>query len=50
MPRALLEDKETHKSLKGHLEKAKEFFKSYPLVMSHFIEETTRETGYGKMP
>jgi hypothetical protein len=40
MPRVektLLEDKETYKSLKGHLEKEKKFFQNYPSVMSHFI-------------
>jgi hypothetical protein len=41
----LLEGIETYKSLKGNLEKEKDIFESYPLVMSHFIEETTRETG-----
>jgi hypothetical protein len=51
MPRVnktLLEGRETYKSLKGHLEKEKGFFEGYSSVMSHFIEETTRETGMAR--
>jgi hypothetical protein len=51
MPRVnktLLEGRETYKSLKGHLEKEKNIFESYPSFMSHFIEETIRETGMAR--